>query len=289
MSAGRDFFQEFDRNGFIVVEDLINRQLVDDLYVQVVDAIQKLFLHIENHQLSFGIGVKNGFKEVVQRQALRYEVKLTELIPLLSSSTSGSELPNLLSQIEQNSDLTNIVQQLFSSPEDSDYQIIHQSCVISYPGTEEQSWHSDGPHVSVTEYLPCHVFNVFIPLIDLSEELGPTEIRPESHHYTNNLTKGMLLAKLKKQIKTPVKPIVKKGSILIVRTTSSLSFVPFECFHLQFDYRVLHKGCANKSNEVRPILVFTFAKSWYKDNLNFPSRSVFSITSNVKEEEKGET
>ncbi len=223
MSAGRDFFQEFDRNGFIVVEDLINRQLVDDLYVQVVDAIQKLFLHIENHQLSFGIGVKNGFKEVVQRQALRYEVKLTELIPLLSSSTSGSELRNLLSQIEQNSDLTNIVQQLFSSPEDPDYQIIHQSCVISYPGTEEQSWHSDGPHVSVTEYLPCHVFNVFIPLIDLSEELGPTEIRPESHHYTNNLTKGMLLAKLKKQIKTPVKPIVKKGSILIVRTTSSLS------------------------------------------------------------------
>eukprot|EP01040_Poterioochromonas_malhamensis_P000200 gene200-209_t len=252
--------------------DLINRQLVDDLYVQVVDVIQKLFLHIENHQLSFGIGVKNGFKEVVQRQALRYEVKLTELIPLLSTSTSGSELPNLLSQIELNSDLTSIVQKLFPSAEDSDYRIIHQSCVISYPGTEEQSWHSDGPHVSVTEYLPCHVFNVFIPLVDLTEELGPTEIRPESHHYTNNLTKGMLLAKLKKQIKAPVKPIVKKGSILI------------------FDYRVLHKGCANKSNEVRPILVFTFAKSWYKDNLNFPSRSVFSITSNVKEEEeKGET
>lgn len=69
----------------------------------------------------------------------------------------------------------------------------------------------------------------------------------------------------------------------------------------QFDYRVLHRGTANKSTEMRPILVFTFAKPWYKvspqsclfhfvfslvlteshnhsvcqDTLNFPHRSVF--------------
>jgi len=32
----------------------------------------------------------------------------------------------------------------------------------------------------------------------------------------------------------------------------------------QFDYRVLHRGTTNKSAEMRPILVFTFAKPWYK-------------------------
>lgn len=33
---------------------------------------------------------------------------------------------------------------------------------------------------------------------------------------------------------------------------------------LQFDYRVLHRGCPNKSDAARPVLVFTFAKNWYR-------------------------
>ena len=46
------------------------------------------------------------------------------------------------------------------------------------PGAGDQAWHSDGAHVSLSKHLPCHVLNVFIPLVDLTLELGPTEFRP---------------------------------------------------------------------------------------------------------------
>ena len=84
---------------------------------------------------------------------------------------------------------------------------------------------------------------------------------------------------------------------------------------LLFDYRILHRGRANQSHVVdeddgvedcktnecvdgvkkdanggksrderhggrdRPILVMTFAKSWFVDVCNFPKRSIFSLGS----------
>lgn len=98
----------------------------------------------------------------------------------------------------------------------SDYVVANRSLVISMPGCSDQAWHSDGPHMSATEDLPCHCFNVFIPLVDVTEENGPTEIRPESQFYTRDLAKSMLLARIKKTLKPVVGPNVLKGSILLV-------------------------------------------------------------------------
>jgi len=40
-----------------------------------------------------------------------------------------------------------------------------------------------------------------------------------------------------------------------------------------FDYRVLHRGRAHAGAEPRPVLYFTYARRWFSDNLNFPTRS----------------
>ena len=66
-----------------------------------------------------------------------------------------------------------------------------------------------------------------------------------------------LAAFIGKRLKPTNAPCLNKGSVLL------------------FDYRVLHRGKANISNEKRPILVFTFAKPWFRDVLNFSKRSVF--------------
>ena len=60
-----------------------------------------------------------------------------------------------------------------------------------------------------------------------------------------------------KRLRQTQAPCLKKGSALI------------------FDYRVLHRGKRNISSESRPVLVFTFAKPFYKDVLNFNKRSLF--------------
>ena len=114
----------------------------------------------------------------------------------------------------------------------NEYYLCNFSLLISTPGSPTQSWHADGGHTSLTTHLPCHVFNVFIPLIDVPLSMGPTEFRPGSHVYTRDLTRMMLLAKIKKRLRKTVVPELKCGEALL------------------FDYRILHRGRANLSDEV---------------------------------------
>jgi ectoine hydroxylase-related dioxygenase (phytanoyl-CoA dioxygenase family) len=78
-----------------------------------------------------------------------------------------------------------------------------------------------------------------------------------------------LAAFVGKRVRSPVVPQPKRGSALL------------------FDYRVLHRGLANQSDRRRPVLVLTFAKSWFRDNLNFPSRSVGSAVTSTQADEDG--
>jgi len=43
---------------------------------------------------------------------------------------------------------------------------------------------------------PCHVLNVFLPLVDLTLANGPTELRPGSHFVSRDLARLTLLAKV---------------------------------------------------------------------------------------------
>ena len=71
----------------------------------------------------------------------------------------------------------------------------------------------------------------------------------------------MLLAKLRKTLRAPESPLVAAGSALV------------------FDYRTLHRGRANTTaDQSRPVLVLTFAKSWFRDLYNFPKRSMMTPT-----------
>ena len=140
-----------------------------------------------------------------------------------------------------------------------DYYLLGCSVVVSCadPGSADQQWHVDGGHVDGENHLPCHCLNVFIPLVDLEPSLGPTEVRPGTHVYSRDMSKMMLGAKARKELKTPVAPLLKKGDALL------------------FDYRVLHRGKANVSEtDDRPMLVLTYAKTWFKDVFNFPNRSL---------------
>lgn len=120
-----------------------------------------------------------------------------------------------------------------------------------------KQWHEDGSHLCKDTHLEPHCLNIFIPLVDLTAELGPTELRPGSHFLTRDLTRSMLLAKVKKTLRPPVKPTIHRGSALL------------------FDYRTLHRGTANTTQGTpRPVLVLTCSKPWFHDLFNFPKRSI---------------
>jgi len=230
----------FVTDGYCVMEDLFARADIDALHAFAMSNFGELMAHIEREQLELGIGVQNGFKEVVQRHASRYEMTHKMDMEEFSLITACAPLMSLVTAILGEG-----------------ATIVNKSLVLSQPGALDQAWHTDGPHLSAVQDLPCHCLNVFVPLVDVEVIDGPTEIRPGSQFYTRDLAKLYMKAFLTKKLQPIVGPCLKRGSVLL------------------FDYRTLHRGKGNNSQRPRPVLVFTFAKPWFKDLLNFPKVSIF--------------
>ena len=153
---------------------------------------------ISERQLDFGIGAKCGYKEIVQRHENRFEV------------------PYNMQKVLDCTNIFQLVTPYAFAILGPDAHIVNCSLVISESGSTNQSWHVDGPHLSTEKYLPCHCLNVFIPLVDMTMELGPTEFRPCSQHLTRNLSKMYLAAFLKKRLEKTEAPVLNKGSMLLV-------------------------------------------------------------------------
>ena len=109
--------------------------------------------------------------------------------------------------------------------------------LVNDPGSYPQEWHRDGPEKGF--------LNVFIPLIDVKKELGPTSLMPRTHNFEENSEE--------------LEPLLKKGECLI------------------FDYRLLHRGQANLSKSTRRTLAYVVYTNRGSDNSkdvwNFPNSS----------------
>jgi hypothetical protein len=251
----------FNKDGFVRLNGILPTSAITDLHRFSQDRFHRVFerLHENGHTLfpthyrldaetgereyALGQGVKYGFREIVMRSPGRYEISLLY-----------ATAPDCLESLKQI--LSPIVPPLLEATGWNEVSICNLSLVISTPGASQQGWHADGGHVNLQKHLPCHVMNVFVPLHDLTHAMGPTEIRPGTHYHTRNLAPMMLAAACRKTLRRPVAPILAAGDVLM------------------FDYRVLHRGLANKTMQNRSFLVLTVAKPWFKDILNFPKRSL---------------
>ena len=122
----------------------------------------------------------------------------------------------------------------------------------------DQPWHGDGPHLfGRSLQCPIHAVNVFIPLCDVTEDIGPTEFIPGSNILANALSHNAT-GKNDKSISSYVRPTFKAGSVLL------------------YDYRTIHRGTRNVSKIVRPMLYLLYAKPWFRDYTNFGEVSLFS-------------
>ncbi len=126
-----------------------------------------------------------------------------------------------------------LIRFLFSN----DFHRAHCGLMLALPDSQPQIYHCDGLHMSNTHHLPPYAINVFIPLIDVDTQNGPTEFVPTSHllgHFYTETTPVIL-------------PLVEAGHCLV------------------FDYRIRHRGLSNRSLNPRPVLYITYAKRSFKD------------------------
>ncbi|CAJ1935091.1 unnamed protein product [Cylindrotheca closterium] len=176
----------------------------------------------------------------------------------------------------------NVVKLLWPLVQDllgKDAELVYTGLIPSFPGSEDQPWHQDGTTLfpdmpsDLTNILPPYALNVFIPLLDVTEELGPTEFWLGSHatdQAQDFLSQQQGLGRdpdddddennddsdTKPQI---IGPLLSVGDALI------------------YDYRICHRGTSNlsKTKTTRPMLYLMFARPWFKEHLNFGNEHLF--------------
>ena len=193
-------------------------------------------------QFAIAEGRQNGFHEIVMRNPGRYEIRWDPEI------VGGASIQPLVDQLK------GIIPSLFNKEfADMSQLNLHISLIMATTDSTEQTFHADGEHLDLAQHQPVHCLNVFVPLVDVPDNRGPTEFYPASH-FTTRQPSPMKLDTA--QLKPPYAPELKVGDALI------------------FDYRTLHRGKPNLSRTNRPMLVFSFSEEWFTDVKNWPERSM---------------
>lgn len=157
-----------------------------------------------------------------------------------------------------------------------DARLLFQGLVVSDPGTGPQALHSDGPHVPeqwrhvdplaaktvMHAQHPCHCLTVFLPLVDLTAENGATQFLAGTQHSV--LATAALEAEASEA-----------GSSGGAGRAVTLALPAGDA--ILFDYRLFHAGGANASAERRPMMYLIYARPWFSDTHNFPSREEASL------------
>lgn len=125
---------------------------------------------------------------------------------------------------------------------------------ISLPGSRDQRLHKDHPPLfPETQWhhtLPTFALQLMVPLVPLTERNGTTRVYKGTHRVPSD----------EAEERPSHDPLLSLGSALLL------------------DYRCLHRGLANQSDAVRPILTLVFNKPWFRDTRNYGQQPPLRFT-----------
>jgi hypothetical protein len=107
----------FTENGFAVLNDIFDVDLIEDMKVLAENSFRALQDHLRTNNLVLGIGIKEGYKEVVQRHLNRFEM------PYRMENCIFDRVANNL-----------IVQDVVRGILGPGFTIVNRSLILSLPG-----------------------------------------------------------------------------------------------------------------------------------------------------------
>lgn len=142
-------------------------------------------------------------------------------------------------------------------------EILGPTCVIqsfgavcAYPGSEMQHYHRDHPWLfqeagGLNAFLPPFALHVVIPLVDLTEDTGTTALWEGSHRSKSTAEESKYSKAQIDRLEGAAMPYPSMG----------------DCYFM--DFRLRHRGTANRSNIARPILYLVYSRGWFDDERNY--------------------
>ncbi len=192
-----------------------------------------------------GVGVEQGFVEVMQHAPGRYDMQWDARHAVFSDLRLSTQAI-----------WRNLVQILLGI----EYYTLFRGVLMTLPHAAEHPWHADGEHLFPGDgpALPAHCLNVMVPMVDLRADNGPTEYCPGSHLLSRTLTRTYqqdpdLPRRVGFHGRT-VAPHLDRGSVVL------------------FDYRIVHRGQPSHSAVARPVLYLTYGRPWFQDVRTFSTR-----------------
>jgi len=211
-------------------------------FVEVLANEQRRVLSEYFEQLQAGKLAKEQHTFARERGAKRFEVRA----PLAPPFSDDQLIANP------------IVLQLIRLLLGSRVEIDTLSQVSALPGAADQSWHTDveglfrEPEPGAIGHHPPAGLVMVVPLVNLTEEMGPTEFQTGSHRL-QELT-DPLERKFAAWSLPIVRPLLDAGSVVL------------------FDLRLTHRGTQNIADTHRPILYMSYVKEWWVDIRNFQAK-----------------
>ena len=138
----------------------------------------------------------------------------------------------------------------------SNVKLNYAGLLLNMVGSDDQDWCMDSEHLfpgTNGPHLAAHALAVFVPLVDVVQELGTPEFFAGSHveEVSTALRQGAT-------VDPPVAWTLPAGSAIV------------------FDYRIIHRDTANRSGPAgsgalrhRPMLYYVFSKRWFTDEENW--------------------
>jgi ectoine hydroxylase-related dioxygenase (phytanoyl-CoA dioxygenase family) len=174
--------------------------------------------------------IQTVWPDAAERSKLRFEVKLPMEPPYLDEALTSSEPVLSLAKAALRS---------------GRLELDSLSYVVSMAGAPAQHWHQDVEpliHNWSGEQLPPHGVVAMVALGAVTKAGGPTEFVLGSHIASLERAKAGL---------PKVAFAVNEGGVVL------------------FDFRIEHRGGANKSPKDRALLVVPYVHEWWRDAINF--------------------
>ena len=228
--------------GAVMQTAILNEDEVAELRTMVDQAIANVDALLAKHRPELDVGEDIFvFREIASRNLQRFDLRLDEC----EGATAFVERC-ILSNLQVQSLLTLCL----GERDEIDFDV---SVVYSRPGAVDQRWHADGEHIQgACELDPPYALCLFLPLIDLDKTVGYTQFWPGSHRSKHLVGFG------------PVAEL----------TRATYDGICKSCGGVWYEYRLLHRGMRNVSEQLRPVVQVIFKKRWYVEKRNYGTESI---------------
>ena len=238
----------FRKNGFVIVKNAINKDRMKDVADTSNEIIQRYNKEIKKYyEDGTSFDVNDKCTEISCRPGDRIMVKTTTDEPFTHPELIAK--PILIDLLKWNLDGSRI-------------EVGTMAAISSLPRSNYQHWHKDVPAIfpklQQETQLPAQGLITVFAVEDVPLNKGPTNFIPCSNILNGQKNTIQIddwhVNNVSCKINGYCVPELERGDILM------------------FDYRTMHRGGKNNSDDWRTIMYITYVNEWYVDHINFNTK-----------------